>query len=270
MQSEQKSSSLHGPDVLAVATVKSLSEVEPPRPDFASYDLSDPKSWAPVGLLLEAKFDSFLEQMHPVEWRARRRNGTIPAPNPADPLFHEFIVDQARSIGVGVLFSPTVLVTVYELCCRFPELGRDFWRRFARNVQDLLDGKSREFDSRTPPSYSELNRGLTWAWKQLRRRKSVDVWDFPVVLKVLERLIDTCPNEYETIKAQRTLVLQWVTSHEREFKQWVSGNLPKATLARQILAIGNFRQSAAGVERAIKRQRQRDRQHRAQPPKKQL
>jgi hypothetical protein len=50
------------------------------------------------------------------------------------------MIEQARTIGLRVLFSQSVLIGLYYWTQQ-PDSGASLWRRFAKNIQDGFDGK---------------------------------------------------------------------------------------------------------------------------------
>lgn len=204
------------------ATVLSVKAVDPERElrttDVAAIDLSDPNTWGQSSLLLKAKFLTWLEDKFPTESR-KFEQGCLAAERSRE-LFDEFLVEQARTIGLRILFCPTSLLRLYDWS-QNPDSGHALWYRFAKNIQSGLDNKRVLIqDVRTPAAKDDLLKDVKILKRMLRKKKASSLpWDLEWHLKNVRESVPQLPGE--TLVSNLTLFVDFLANNEDVFMAWL-------------------------------------------------
>lgn len=187
--------------------------------DAARLNPEDLADWPQLSLLVAAKYLSYLEDFYPEANRASESDRKMPIPN---EFWDEFVIDLPKSMGLRVLFSPKVLLTLYRWSLN-PSLGSGRWRRFARNIQVGIDGGHKNIltaDQRVPQFRRDLIQEIGLLKMELRKKASVSAWNFDVILNILPKMLDEFPGE--RLHANGMLFTEYVRQNQQEFKLWLT------------------------------------------------
>lgn len=220
--------------------------------DAASFDLRDRTQWKELDLLIDLKFHAFLESKHAGAYKDLQREEL---PNNLYQLWDEFIIEQARVIGVRVLFNDRVRAAIYEWGQR-PRSCSILWRRFAKNIQAGFD---RDLFVLTDPRLPRVRQELIDELKQLRRvlrsKKAADIeWALALHTSNLKGVLQQFADW--TLASNTSKFVEFVQDNELAFKGWLTGVGKKVThakFANLFLAYGHRYRSAESTRQAIQK-----------------
>jgi glutaredoxin-related protein len=195
--------------------------------DAASFDLRDRSQWKELDDLIDLKFQAFVEFKDADAYKGLQRGEF---PNNLYQLLDEFIIEQARVIGVRVLFNDHVRAVIYEWGQR-PESCSILWRRFAKNIQAGFDRDLFVLtDPRLPRGRQEMIDELKQLRRVLRSKKAADIeWDMALHTSNLRRELQQFADW--RLASNITKFVEFVQDNELAFKGWLTGVGKKVTNA---------------------------------------
>jgi hypothetical protein len=223
--------------------------------EIEQLDLADPQDWPQMSLLIEGKFYSYLEDTHQEQYRDVTERNVPPPPE----LLDEYIIQQARTIGVRILFNPKVLMTLYRWN-RDPRAGAKLWQQLSGAIQAQMSGRRLNLgdDSRTPRFRVDLINELKALKKELRKKRAVIIeWNFAINVKTLSCLLETCGTR---LRSNRKKFVDYVQSHEKCFKNWLLDPRGSSThLADEFLAYRYKYKNREAARQAVMERQTRNR-----------
>jgi len=240
----------HGPGKGLALSYRLVSQSEglPRTIDIKRYNLTEPEDWAHISVLIDLKYESYVRDKHPAQYRKWAESKQAPSPE----LFDEFLIEQARTIGPLVLFNAKVLATLYNWSLH-PKAGSKLWHRLAANVQGSLDGKRASLnDERSHRTRSDLINDLKIMKRGLRRKHAVAVgWNFTINLETLSKELVNFRGS-EVLEKHGSRFLDFVRNKERLFKDWLlQPRSSDANLADAFIAWLNGYKSPESARQAI-------------------